>query len=104
MGKSQRDKGARGEREFAKLTGGKKVPLSGAAKGYANDVELPNGMKAEVKRRKGGFKQLYDWVLDEREKPDIVALRTDGMPWLVTMKLETFMFLMKGESANGSDG
>lgn len=104
MGKSQRDKGARGEREFARLTGGKRVPLSGAVDGYGNDVELPNGMLAEVKRRKGGFKQLYDWVLDEREKPDIVALRTDGMPWLVTMKLDTFLQLMKGGNANGSDG
>ncbi|SYX85927.1 hypothetical protein [Paenibacillus alvei] len=97
MGKSQRDKGARGEREFAELVGGRRVPLSGAAEGYANDVELPNGMKAEVKRRKAGFKQLYDWILDEREKPDIVALRTDRMPWIVSMKLETFLKLIGGK-------
>ncbi|MDK8182083.1 hypothetical protein [Paenibacillus sp. UMB4589-SE434] len=96
MGKSQRDKGARGEREFAELVGGQRVPLSGAMDGYWNDVKLPNGMEAEVKRRKGGFNQLYQWVLDEREKPDIVAIRTDRRPWLVAMTLETFQDLIGG--------
>lgn len=98
MGKSQRDKGARGEREFAELVGGRRVPLSGAVEGYSNDVELPNGMKAEVKRRKSGFKQIYDWVFDEREKPDIVAIRTDRQPWIVAMPLETFQKLIGGET------
>ena len=101
MGKSQRDKGARGEREVAELLGGKRIPLSGAMQGYANDVELPNGLKVEVKRRASGFKQLYDWVYDEREKPDLVALRTDRRPWIIAMPLETFKKLMEdGGHAN----
>jgi hypothetical protein len=95
MGKSQRDKGSRGEREFASLIpGAKRIPLSGAMDGFTNDVELPNGWKAEVKRRKSGFKTLYDWVEDDREKPDIVALRTDRKPWIICMTLDKFMELI----------
>lgn len=93
-GKMSRDKGARGEREFAKLTDGKRVPLSGAVEGYSNDV-IAYDMQFEVKRRKSGFKQLYEWVEDEREKPDAVALRTDNKQWLVCMTLDKFKELME---------
>ena len=89
MGKSQRDKGQRREREFAHLIGGLRVPLSGAQEGYANDV-IGLGLEFEVKSRKTGFKTLYDWVLDEREKPDALALKVDNKPWLVVMELEKF--------------
>jgi hypothetical protein len=95
VGKMQRDKGARGEREFAKLIGGKRVPLSGAMDGFSNDVLLPNGWGVEVKRRKSGFTQLYGWIEDEREKPDVVALRTDNKQWIVCMTIEKFKELMK---------
>jgi hypothetical protein len=95
MGKSQRDKGQRGEREFAKLVDGTKQALSGALGGeFSNDVLLPNGWKAEVKRRKSGFKTLYDWIEDEREKPDCVAIRVDRKDWIVSMKLDKFLELM----------
>ncbi|MGM7719425.1 hypothetical protein [Metabacillus sp. Hm71] len=96
MGKSQRDKGQRREREFAKLIGGHRVPLSGAQEGYSNDV-IGLGLAFEVKARKTGFKTLYDWVLDEREKPDAVAIKVDNKPWLVTMTLDKFLELMKNE-------
>lgn len=104
MGKRQRDKGARGERELAELLGGRRIPLSGAMRGYANDVELPNGMKVEVKRRANGFKQLYDWVYDEREKPDMVAIRTDRKPWIIAMPIETYIKLTEGDGAHVEDG
>lgn len=96
MGKASKDKGYRGESEFAKLVGGHRVPLSGAQAGYANDVILPNGWGAECKWRKNadGFKTLYEWLLDEREKPDIVALRADRRPFIVAMQLPKFMELM----------
>lgn len=98
MGKSQKDKGARGELEFAKLTEGERIPLSGAMGGnYSNDVRLPNGWKAEVKRRKSGFKMLYDWIEDTRENPDCVAIRVDRKQWIVSMTLDKFMELMKSE-------
>jgi hypothetical protein len=95
-GKASRDKGQRAEREFAKLVDGHRVPLSGAQEGYRNDV-IGLGLEWEVKRRKSGFKQLYEWIEDEREKPDAVALRTDNKQWLVCMTLDKFMELMKGD-------
>jgi Holliday junction resolvase len=92
-GKKSRDKGQRGERKFAKLIDGHRVPLSGAQEGYSNDV-VAYGMQFEVKRRKSGFKTLYEWIEDERENPDAVALRTDNKQWLVCMTLDKFMELI----------
>lgn len=103
MGKASRDKGLRGEREFSELVGGRRVPLSGAQSGFENDVliETPVGtMKAEVKRRKGGFATLYRWIEDEREKPDLVAFRADRKGWLVAMPLDTFLKLI-GKGGSG---
>lgn len=96
MGKSQRDKGQRREREFAKLIGGHRVPLSGAQEHYGNDV-IGMGLKFEVKARKEGFKQIYDWINDEREKPDALALKADRKDWLVVLPLNKFMELMRDE-------
>jgi hypothetical protein len=94
-GKKSRDKGARRELEFSKLIEGTKVPLSGAMGGeFSNDVK-GLGLSFEVKARATGFKTLYDWVLDEREKPDALALKVDRKPWLVVMTLDKFMELMK---------
>lgn len=94
MGKASRDKGGRGEREFAKLIGGMRVPLSGAQEGFSNDVR-GLGLSWEVKRRRSGFKQLYDWLEDEREQPDALAVRADRKDWLVCMKLDKFLELME---------
>jgi hypothetical protein len=93
-GKASRDKGMRGEREFAKLIGGLRVPLSGAQEGYSNDV-IGLGLEWEVKRRKSGFKTLYEWVEDKRENPEAVALRVDNKQWLVCMTLDKFKELME---------
>lgn len=94
MGLSQRNKGARREREFADLTNGKRVPLSGAVEGYSNDVKAYD-WEWEVKSRRTGFKTLYDWIEDEREEPDAVALKVDRKDWLVAMKLEKFQEKME---------
>lgn len=96
MGKMQRTKGQSAEREFAKLINGHRVPLSGAQEGYANDV-IGLGLAWEVKRRQSGFKQIYDWLNDEREKPDALALRADRQEWIVCMTLEKFMKVLEGE-------
>lgn len=98
-GKASRDKGQRAEREFAKLIGGHRVPLSGAQEGYRNDV-IGLGLEWEVKRRKSGFKQLYEWIEDTREMPDAVALRTDNKQWLVVMTLDKFVEVMGNEKDN----
>ena len=97
MGRANRDKGMRGEREFAELVSGRRIPLSGAQEGFENDVLVPTHageLRAEVKRRKSGFTTLYGWLEDERERPDIVAFRADRKPWLVAMTVETFLKLI----------
>ncbi|MCL8207231.1 MAG: hypothetical protein K6V97_04035 [Actinomycetia bacterium] len=89
-GARAKDKGTKGEREFARLVRGQRVPYSGSLGGsLSNDVVLPDGLQAEVKRRgPDAFKELYRWVLDEREQPDLVAIRADGRPWLIVQTLE----------------
>lgn len=88
--KLARERGMAGQREFAKLSGGVVVPGSGAGGGegkdqFCNDVHLPNGWQAEVKRFREGEKTLYGWLMDTRERPDIVAMRADKLPWIVAM-------------------
>lgn len=92
-GLKSRNKGQRREREFAALIEGIRIPLSGAQKGFENDVE-GMGLTWEVKSKKDGFKTIYDYVLDEREKPDAVALKADRKPWLVVMTLDKFKELL----------
>ncbi len=86
-GKASRRKGQRVERDFAKLTGGARVPLSGALRGtLSNDVNLPpelGGLSVEVKARRDGWKELRRWLEDEVEKPDAVVLKPDNGPWIV---------------------
>jgi hypothetical protein len=82
------------------MTGGERIPLSGAAGGsYGNDVKLPNDWRVEVKRFKTGEKTLYGWILDERERPDAVAFRADNMPWVVAMHAGKFNRLLEIEMA-----
>lgn len=88
--KLARERGMKGQLEFAKLTGGAVVPGSGAGGGdgkdqFNNDVHMPNGWQAEVKRFQEGEKTLYGWLSDERERPDVVAFRADRLPWVVAM-------------------
>jgi hypothetical protein len=90
-GRRSRRKGARVERDFAKLAGGQRVPLSGALRGaLTNDVALPDGLRVEVKARKDGFRQLYAWVLDSEEKPDAVVLKADNKPFLIVQTFEAW--------------
>ena len=83
MGKSQRDKGARCEREIAKLLGAERVPLSGACGGrYSGDLDHGYLGRGEVKVRGNGFKQLYDWLGEN----DFLCVKADRKPWLVVMR------------------
>jgi len=94
VGRSERRKGVEAEREFAKLIGGERVPLSGAAGGsYTGDV-IGLGLRWECKRRRDGFKQLYDWL----DGADALAVRADRKPWLVVMPLETLLEIVEARS------
>ena len=92
-GRKSKRKGYNGERELVSLIpGAKRVPLSGSIGGeHSNDVILPNGWRVEVKRRKSGMKQLYDWL--EQSNPDMVAFRADRKKWIVAMELEKYLEL-----------
>lgn len=97
-GRASKRKGYRREKEFADLTGGERVPLSGALGGrnLSNDVHLPpslGSLQVEVKARATGFRQLYGWIEDTREHPDLLALKADNKPWLIVMTLDRWMQL-----------
>jgi Holliday junction resolvase len=100
MGKSQRNKGARVEREIAKLLGGERVPLSGATSFAKGDVTAYN-MTFEVKARKDGFKQIYTWL--NGEDIDALVIKADRKEPLVVLPISTFKELMKtGTTTNNS--
>lgn len=93
-GRRSKRKGSAAEREFAKLIGGKRVPLSGAMGGeYSGDV-IGLGIKWECKRRKESFKQLDKWL----EGVDAVAFRADRDEWKVWMPLKTLLSLLEREA------
>ena len=94
MGRRSRAKGQRREREAARLLGGVRVPLSGAAGGvFSSDVLLPNGWRVEVKARGAGWATLHRWL----DGADVLALKADREPWLVVMPLATLMALLAGD-------
>lgn len=94
MAKKSRDKGARGEREFAKLIGGLRVPLSGAQEGYPGDV-AGLGMLWECKMRADGFRELYKWL----EGADALAVRADRREWLAVIPVSKLLALIKEAEA-----
>lgn len=114
MSKSQRTKGAGGERELCALLSdafGQTVKRKlGQARDSGHDIDLPP-FRIEVKRRKR-IAGLYDWL--EQADPmsplvypgaskglffPVVALRADGKDWLVVMRLRTWMRLAREEIA-----
>lgn len=100
MGRMQKRKGSRREREFAALIGGQRVPLSGAAKhaGEAHTGDVVGGvgdLRWEVKARRDGFKTIYKWL--EEEAVDALALKADRRGWLVVLPAELFKKLMEGD-------
>lgn len=84
MSSPSKRKGSGGEREFARLVGGKRVPLSGAHPDLPGDVVWPGMGTGECKRRRDGFRQLYQWL----DGADWLAVRADRRDWLVVMRLE----------------
>ncbi len=103
MGKMQKRKGYRVEHELVvklKEMGldAKRVPLSGATEFAKGDVVV-NGLVLETKARKNGFKQLYDWI----EGKDALAVKADRKEYLVVMRLDLFVKLLRGEKDDVPD-
>ena len=100
-GRRSKRKGSSAEREFAKLIGGRRIPLSGSVSGFKGDVK-GLGLTWEVKRRREAFSRIYGWL--EGEGIDALAIRADRKPWLVVMEVDTLLKLLGGdESAKGTD-
>lgn len=103
MCKASRDKGKRGEREVVNLLKAeghhaqRTAPLQ-AAEGDDSgaDVLLDDKYKIEVKRRKNGFKTLYDYI----ENVDFVFMRADRKKHIVAMSVETFLELYSAAKKN----
>jgi len=75
----------------------KRVFASGAFKeqlgeDFAGDVVI-EGLRCEMKRRKGGFRLLYSAFL--QESADVVCVRADRSPRLYLLREETFHNLLK---------
>ena len=107
MGKASRDKGARGEREFANLL--KELGFTSLRKGFTqcapegeSDVEckeLPN-WHFEVKRvnRLEIWRALAQAEADAKPKGrlPVVAFKRDRSEWYITMGAEELMKMVKG--------
>ena len=103
MGKSQRSKGYRREREVvlahrALGVPAERVPLSGGAgyRGQSHDIDVSLGfttLVCEVKSRgKGqGFRQLTTWLSDN----DAIFLIADREPVLATVPWRTWALLLE---------
>lgn len=95
MGKKSRDKGNREERKIREIfeSAGiecKRVPLSGAVKGFKGDLLAEIGgetCKIEVKVRANGFKALYTFLDDN----DYLVVRADRKEPLIVMPLKDYL-------------
>ena len=96
MGKSQRDKGYRGERNlvnYFKEHGIEaiRVPLSGASNFAKGDVVIKGKYRAEVKLRKDGFKMIYKWLGDN----DMLFIKANNKQYLAVIPLDLLITLLK---------
>ena len=98
MSKSQRDKGAAGEREVCRLIA-EKTGISTArqldqSRDGGGDIKIP-GHNIEVKRR-ARIGQVYDWMEQSKaackpgERP-VVFCRADRKDWLVILPANDFL-------------
>lgn len=104
MGASQRRKGAAGENELAKILSeqlGIVVQRKlGQARDGGHDLTQTGPFAWEVKRRKGIA--VHEWV-DQCAKAcgpndiPIVACRGDNKEWLVIMRLDDALPILRGE-------
>lgn len=95
MGKFSRDKGKREELAIVNYWRAygmdcTRVPLSGATDFHKGDVVL-HGMQGEVKIRRAGFKQIYDWLAGN----DFLAIRANNQPRLYVFSEDQVRKLFK---------
>ena len=103
MGKAEREKGKRGEREVAKIlrehgfTDARRTQQFAGRTGDSSDVVGLEGFHIEVKRQEKAA--IYEWRAQARRDcgPDtpIVVFRRSGDPWMVLIDLEDFLEVIK---------
>lgn len=99
-GRRPREKGIRAERELARMLGGQRVPLSGAAGGaFGGDIKAL-GLTWQAKVEATGFRRLYKWL----EGHDALGLKADRREWLVVMPLYTFLGIIEDVRAGRDPG
>ena len=107
MGKSQRDKGNRVERELNKYFQqqgffSKKVPLSGAVDHFKGDLILKlmdKEFQIEVKARKNGFKTIYQFL----NSNDILAITANNKPFLLVFEIDKFIEIVRANVESRKD-
>lgn len=115
MGKASREKGKRGEREFAKFCRDQGYEVNRTAQyrgntGAAGDVEGLPGIHVEVKRTEtlNVWGYMHQSVHDANEEGKgnipIVAWRKNDHPWLVIMKAEDFFTIYREWEASNEHG
>jgi len=100
MGKSQKDKGYRGENNLRRLLRDagidcQRIPLSGAS-AITPSCDLLVGAderQAEVKIRGNGFKKLYDWLAGN----EYLFVKADRQEYLAVMRINDFIKLLLGK-------
>ena len=114
MGKAQREKGKRGEREFAALCRDYGYDVRRTAQyrgntGAAGDVEGLPGIHVEVKRTEAlkvwdyMAQSIHDAIAAGKEEIPIVAWRKNEHPWLVILRFDDFMKIYPGWEAEQSE-
>lgn len=108
QGRAAREKGKRGEREVAQrfkdagFTGARRTAQYCGMTGDAADVTGVPGLHIEVKRvereavRKWIAQAIRDAEAAGQGDIPVVAHRKSGGEWLVTLRLEDFLEIMKG--------
>lgn len=91
---NSKNKGSRVEREIAKQLGGRRTLMSGATDLEKGDVKAL-GLQIEVKARKDGFKQLYQWL----EGNDALVVKADRKEALIVIPISKFKELINDDSA-----
>lgn len=108
-GRSARNKGAQGERELAKILA---EEFEGVHRGYVffkeSDLVGLKGIHVECKRvEKLNIHKAMDQAIKEADKRKdgvpTVFHRMNRKPWLVTMKLEDWIELYKGNNYEDRD-
>lgn len=95
MGRSQREKGARGERELAKILGGRRTGQA-QSQHAAPDADISDclpGYFIECKRQERV--QIEAWCKKAEDEAGelvpVVIWRRNNQPWRVTMLLDDFL-------------